>query len=64
LNLKPVELFINEQEHIIFNEDINFLITKTSHDVVYLDPPYNARQYSANYHILETIAKYDNPQIR
>lgn len=64
LKLKPVELYINEYEHDIFNEDINSLITKTKHDVVYLDPPYNERQYSANYHLLETIAKYDNPQIR
>ena len=27
---------------------------------MYLDPPYNARQYGANYHILNTIAKYDS----
>ena len=30
---------------------------------MYLDPPYNHRQYASNYHILETIAKYDNPKI-
>ena len=28
-----------------------------------MDPPYNARQYATNYHILETISKYDNPTI-
>jgi len=27
--------------------------------IVYLDPPYNARQYSSNYHPLNFIAKYD-----
>jgi len=26
---------------------------------LYLDPPYNARQYGANYHLLNTIAQYD-----
>ena len=26
---------------------------------MYLDPPYNARQYGSNYHLLTTIAKYD-----
>ena len=31
---------------------------------MYLDPPYNHRQYAPNYHILETIARYDNPKIR
>jgi len=30
---------------------------------LYLDPPYNHRQYSSNYHILETIARYDSPSI-
>ena len=29
-----------------------------------MDPPYNQRQYLPNYHILETIAKYDNPKIK
>ncbi|HEY9722971.1 MAG TPA: DNA adenine methylase, partial [Oscillatoriaceae cyanobacterium] len=28
-------------------------------DVLYLDPPYNQRQYHANYHLLETIARWD-----
>jgi adenine-specific DNA-methyltransferase len=28
-------------------------------DVLYLDPPYNHRQYAANYHVLETIARWD-----
>ena len=33
-------------------------------DLVYLDPPYNGRQYLSNYHILETIARYDYPDIK
>ena len=32
-------------------------------DILYLDPPYNSRQYPAYYHLLETIARYDNPDI-
>jgi len=64
LFLKPADLFLNDHEHDIYNKDVNELIKETIHDVVYLDPPYNERQYSANYHVLETIAKYDNPQIR
>ena len=46
-----------------FNEDINELARKITGDVLYLDPPYNARQYCSNYHVLETIAKYDNPTL-
>lgn len=45
----------------VYNDDINMLAKKIHGDVLYLDPPYNARQYCANYHVLETIARYDNP---
>lgn len=47
----------------VYNEDISRVIKKVSGDVLYLDPPYNDRQYAANYHLLETVAKYDNPAI-
>jgi adenine-specific DNA-methyltransferase len=45
--------------HQVFNEDSNTLIHKIKGDILYLDPPYNARQYGSNYHLLTTIAKYD-----
>ncbi len=61
--LKPAELIINDQEHEVFNEDINKLVGKIEGDILYLDPPYNQRQYATNYHLLETVAKYDNPKI-
>ncbi|WP_297813369.1 DNA adenine methylase [uncultured Finegoldia sp.] len=48
----------------VFNEDVNSLITRIQGDVLYLDPPYNQRQYSSNYHVLETIARYDNPILK
>jgi len=61
--LKPAEMIINDQEHKVFNEDINELASKIKGDILYLDPPYNHRQYATNYHLLETVAKYDNPKI-
>jgi adenine-specific DNA-methyltransferase len=33
-------------------------------DVCYIDPPYVRRQYAANYHILETLAREDEPEAR
>jgi adenine-specific DNA-methyltransferase len=36
------------------------LIKRIEGDVLYLDPPYNAREYGANYHLLNTIARYDD----
>lgn len=63
LVLKPAELIINDQEHEVLNENINTVIDKVKGDILYLDPPYNQRQYATNYHLLETIARYDNPKI-
>ncbi len=48
----------------VYNLDANVLIEKIKGDILYLDPPYNSRQYSSNYHILETIILYDNPEIK
>ncbi len=59
LDLKPAEFLINNNEHQVFNSDSNQLINTIEGDILYLDPPYNARQYGANYHLLNTIAKYD-----
>lgn len=42
-----------------FAEDIAHEITA---DLCYIDPPYMKRQYAANYHILETIARGDYPE--
>ncbi|MEM7347677.1 MAG: DNA adenine methylase, partial [Chloroflexota bacterium] len=38
----------------------NTLIQEIQGDILYLDPPYNHRQYGANYHLLNTIALYDD----
>ncbi len=59
LILEPAYFIENSNSHLVFNEDSNKLIEKISGDILYLDPPYNHRQYGANYHLLNTIAKYD-----
>ncbi len=60
LILEPAIFEINRHSHEVYNEDSNILIKKIEGDILYLDPPYNAREYGANYHLLNTIAKYDN----
>jgi len=60
LILQPAIYELNENLHEVFNIDSNILITQIEGDILYLDPPYNARQYGANYHLLNTIAKYDH----
>lgn len=64
LELKKLVLGISSYQNQIYNEDASTLIEKISGDILYLDPPYNERQYAPNYHILETIAKYDYPNIK
>lgn len=52
------------QGNKVSNENANLLMRKDiKADIVYIDPPYTITQYTNSYHVLETIAKYDNPEI-
>ena len=51
----------NSQGHIVLQGYAENLAKKITADLCYLDPPYMKRQYAANYHILETIARGDFP---
>ena len=67
--LKPIalshlEIVESSATNRVFNADANELIHQISGDVLYLDTPYNGRQYSSNYHLLESLAKYDRPELR
>lgn len=44
----------------VFWMDARNLLTMVQGDILYIDPPYNKRQYGANYHLLNTIALYDD----
>ena len=46
-----------------FNEDANDLVRRISADLVYLDPPYNSRQYCDAYHLLENVARWEKPEV-
>ena len=47
----------------LFKEDSNSLVKKIKADIMYIDPPYNSRQYSRFYHILETLVKWEKPNL-
>lgn len=66
IELKPVELIVIKGKKIykVYNENCNDLIMHIEGDILYMDPPYNARKYDTNYHMLETIALYDKPKIK
>lgn len=63
--IKPLK---SDKEILIFNEESNALAKrlvkdKQSVDIAFLDPPYNSRQYSRFYHLLESLAKNDKPKL-
>jgi adenine-specific DNA-methyltransferase len=63
--LWPATSKYSADHHHVFCEDGAELLTRFSPgelQLVYVDPPYNHRQYASNYHVLETIARWDLEQ--
>lgn len=60
--MKPIDP-ISVKNVSIFREDTNILVKKIKVDIAYIDPPYNSRQYSRFYHVLETLTKWDKPKL-
>lgn len=59
-----LDVYHNGKNNKCFNEDGVELLKRIKGDILYIDPPYNSRQYLPNYHVLETAAKYDYPEVR
>lgn len=69
LNWSLVESLVESLvQHECCNSNISELLNSkdfSDYEVVYMDPPYVAnRSYHDNYHLLETISRYDNPKIK
>ena len=64
LTIEPIEVTDSRFECKAFNMDATELCKKQRFDLAYIDTPYNQREYTPNYHLLETIARYDAPEIR
>lgn len=62
--MTPANFVMSKQKHQVFNYSIEKVIQEVKGGVLYLDPPYNHRQYAPNYHLLETIARYDSPKLK
>lgn len=50
-------------DNVCYNEDTNELVKNITADLVYIDPPYNSRQYCDAYHLLENIARWEKPKV-
>ncbi len=68
-SVQPLKLLVpdidysHNSQNEIFNEDSNSLIRKISCDVLYIDPPYNSRQYCDAYHLLENLSEWKKPKV-
>ena len=67
--LQPIKLLVPDIDYScninneVHQEDANALVRKISCDVLYIDPPYNSRQYADAYHLLENLAKWKKPKV-
>ncbi len=59
----PLAATDNNPFNKCYNEDANMIVRRISADVVYIDPPYNSRQYCDAYHLLENVALWAKPKL-
>ncbi len=59
----PLAEINNNIQNECFNEDANNLVKRIEADLVYIDPPYNSRQYCDAYHLLENVARWEKPEV-
>lgn len=62
LNVLLPEKTVNSN-NICYNLNANELIKNIQGDLLYLDPPYNSRQYCDAYHLLENVARWEKPEV-
>lgn len=65
LELKPLNIPIeNNKNNVVYEEDANRLVRRIKKvDLLYIDPPYNSRQYSDSYHLLENLTRWEKPKV-
>lgn len=61
LEFEPLEFEKTPGDHCVVQGNVEDLASTFRTNAVYLDPPYTKRQYAGNYHVLETLAREDEP---
>ncbi len=61
LNTSDLLLKRDTSRHTVYQGYAEEISSKIECDLCYIDPPYMKRQYAANYHVLETLARGDSP---
>ena len=64
ITLKPsaINTLNSGAHHKVYQGYAENVASRVACDLCYIDPPYMKRQYAANYHILETLARGDEPE--
>lgn len=62
MKMLDIDLASNKGNEI-YNMDANLLIRDIECDILYLDPPYNSRQYCDLYHLLENLSLWNKPEV-
>ena len=55
---------LGEIKHTALQGNVMHYLDSQECDIMYIDPPYNERQYGNYYHLLETIIRNDNPEVK
>ena len=53
----------DNKNNVVYHEDANKLVKSVRSDIVYIDPPYNSRQYCDAYHFLENVVTNQKPEV-
>lgn len=53
----------SSEKFTIYRKDANKLVRKVKADIAFIDPPYNSRQYSRFYHVLENVVQWKKPKL-
>lgn len=59
----PLAKISNDPSNMCYNTDANELVREIAPDLIYIDPPYNSRQYCDAYHLLENVARWEKPPV-
>jgi adenine-specific DNA-methyltransferase len=65
LQLLPLQFCHSDRHHQVHTLnafDLPSVLDRTP-DIVYLDPPYNQHPYASNYHVLNSLVQWDQPDL-
>jgi adenine-specific DNA methylase/DNA modification methylase len=55
---------LGEKKNTVIHGNVSHHVHSYECDILYIDPPYNERQYGNYYHVLETIIRNDTPTVK